>query len=371
MLLAVSDIVREVDRAFLLIGGMSLILLVGITIVMVFFAIRFRRSRARTTSQIGGHTTLEIVWTVIPTIIVIWMFFVGYEGFKLMGRVPDDHMVVSVTGKQWAWSFRYPEERIDTSEMVVPVGTPVLVKLTSPQQDVVHSFYIPAFRVKEDALPGQATSLWFEPEKEGTYSILCAEFCGKDHSEMSSWLKVVSREQYDRWVKDQQLKRFLPLELQAVMDPQHPGFGEDELNIDQPAIFGAFCASCHGSAGDGSGLPGEARDLTALKEWERSAKVTDIYRTLSEGIEETRMRAYPNLTPWERVALAHYVRAFSTEPLPQDTPEDYEAMVVEYGLDKVQVPKDTIPIEQAMEILVREAGNPKSIGEDASPGRAP
>jgi len=356
MLSAVSEITREVDRAFLLIGGVSLILLVGITIAMVLLAVRFRRSRARSTKQLEGNTALEITWTIIPTIIVIWMFFVGYRGFGIMRRVPENHMIVQVTGKQWAWSFSYPEERIDSREMYVPVNTPVLVKLTSPPEDVIHSFYIPDFRVKEDALPGRETSLWFESEREGTYSILCAEFCGKDHSKMYSWLHVVSRERYDEWVEDQRLKKFRPLELEAVMDPGYPAFGEKDLNIDRAAIFGAFCVSCHGAAGDGSGLPGEARSFKVMKDWKRSAKVTDIYRTLTEGIEGTRMRAYPNLTPWERVALAHYVRAFSTEPLPQDTPEGYQALVKEYGLDKVQAPKDTIPIERAMKLLAEEAG---------------
>jgi len=355
MLLATSDITREVDRAMLLIGGMSLILLIGITIAMVLLAVKYRRSRARTTSQMEGNTLLEIVWTVIPTIIVVWMFYVGYEGFALMRRVPEDAMVVRVIGKQWAWSFRYPEARIDTTEMVVPVNTPVVVELTAPPDDVVHSFYIPDFRVKEDALPGQETSLWFQPEREGTYTILCAEFCGKDHSKMISLLKVVSREEYDQWIRDQKLKKLRPLEFDALLDAQHPGFGKEQLNIDSRAIYQTFCASCHGAAGDGSGLPGEARDLTSLKGWKRSSKVTDIYRTLSEGIERTRMRAYPNFTPWERVALAHYVRAFSKESPPQDATEDYEALVKEYGLDKVQTPKETIPIERAMEILVKEA----------------
>ena len=371
MLLAASEITRAVDRAFFLIGGVSLLLLAGITVAMVILAVRFRRSRVRTTSQVGGHTVLEITWTVIPTIIVMWMFYVGYGGFALMRQVPKNHMVVDVTGKQWVWSFSYPKERVDASEMVVPVNTPVLVNLTAPPEDVIHSFYIPDFRVKEDARPGQASYLWFESDRQGTFSILCAEFCGKDHSKMYTWLKVVSLVEYEQWVEKQQMKKFRPLEVGAMMDQKNPGFGKDQLNIDGASIFGASCASCHGSAGDGSGLPGLARNMTVLKDWKRSAKVTDIYRTLSEGIEGTQMRPYPNLTPWERVAVAHYVRSFSKEPRPEDTPEDCQAMIAEYGLDKVQAPKQTIPIERAMELLVMEAGSRALTGEDALRGGNP
>jgi len=179
-------------------------------------------------------------------------------------------------------------------------------------------------------------------------------------------LKVVSREEYDQWITDQKLKRFRPLEFEAVLDAEHPEFGEEELDIDSRAIYQAFCASCHGTAGDGSGLPGVARDMTSSKKWKRTPKVTDIYRTLTDGIEGSRMRAYPNFTPWERVALAHYVRTFFKESLPQDTAKDYEALVKQYALDKVQAPKETIPIERAMEILVKEADPSRSSVEDPS-----
>jgi cytochrome c oxidase subunit II len=361
MMLALSDITREVDRAFLLIGVASLILLAGITIAMIVFAVRFRRGAARTTTQIRGHIWLEITWIVIPTIIVTWMFFVGFKGFFLMRNVPDGAMVVEVTGQQWMWSFHYPEEKLDTVEMVVPVNTPVKVELTSPPGDVVHSFYIPDFRVKEDAVPGMETFLWFEAEREGTYNIFCAEFCGKDHSQMLSLLKVVSQGDYEKWVRAEHARKYKPLVFEAVVDPQHEEFGPDGLNIDSQAMYKTFCQSCHGAAGDGSGLPGVARDFTKPTDWKRSGKVADIFRTLTEGIDGTQMRAYPNLSPWERVALAHRVRAFMQEKMPPDTEEEYAALVKEYELDKVKAPGETIPIERAIEILGNEEKTVKGI----------
>ena len=355
MPLATSDITREVDRAFALIGGVSLFLLAGITIAMLMIVIRYRRSRAETAAQFEGHKWLEVAWIVIPTMIVTWMFFIGYRGFALMREVPEGAMVVDVVGKQWMWAFSYPEEKIDTSEMVVPVNTPVRVNLTAPVGDVIHSFFIPEFRVKEDAIPGQTTYLWFEAEREGTYNILCAEFCGKDHSQMLALLKVVSPDAYLKWIEDQRLRKYEPLVFEAVINPEHPTYGEDGLNIDTRVLYQTFCRSCHGAEGDGSGLPGEARDFNAAEGWKRSSKVTDIYRTLTEGVADSQMRAFPNLTPWERVGVAHYARSLMKKKPPEDTRDDYAALVEEYGLDKVQKPRATIPIERAMEILSEEA----------------
>ncbi len=355
MLLATSDITREVNRAFMLLGGVSVVMLAGITIAMVVFAIRFRRSRARTATQIEGHKWLEVAWIVIPTVIVTWMFFVGHQGFALMREVPANAMVVEATGQRWMWSFHYPEEKLDTVEMVVPVDTPVKVELTAPANDVVHSFYIPDFRVKEDAIPGRLTYLWFEAEREGTYNIFCAEFCGKDHSQMRSVLKIVSSQEYEAWVRAERSKKYQPLVFEAVLNPEHEDFGPDRLNIDATALYQTFCASCHGATGDGSGLPGAARDFTNPADWKRSPKVTDIFRVLTEGIEGTQMRAYPNLSSWERVALAHYVRSLMEQGLLVDTSEEYAALVAEYELDKVKGPGETISIERAMEILSKAA----------------
>lgn len=355
MLLAVSEITREVNRAFMLIGGVAIVLFLGVTLAMILFVVRYHRSRAPTTSQIEGHKWLEITWIVIPTLIVTWMFFVGYEGFGLMRQVPEDAMVVEVTGKQWAWSFHYPAEGVDSQEMVVPVGQPIKCELSAPRTGVIHSFYLPAFRIKEDVLPGRTTHLWFAAEREGNYNIFCAEFCGKDHSKMITVLRVVSPEAYRAWIKVQQMKRFQPLVFEAVTDPNHKEFGPDGLNIDAQALYGTFCASCHGVKGDGSGLPDEARSFQSLQDWKRSAKVGDIYRTLDEGIEGTRMRAYPNFAPWDRVALAHYIRAFIEDQPPADTQDDYDTLVQQYALDQIQPPKETIPIEKAMQRLVEEA----------------
>jgi len=352
---AVSEISRQVDRALWLLGGASVLLLAGVTITMIVFAVKYHRSRAKQTSQIQGNLWLEVTWIIIPTIIVTWMFFVGYRGFLFMRDVPEGAMVVQVTGRQWAWSFFYPEERINTSEMAVPVNVPVKVELTAPPEDVLHSFYLPEFRVKEDVLPGRDTYLWFEAERTGQYNIFCAEFCGQDHSKMITTLHVLSPEDYEAWVHGNIAKKYEPLVYEALLDAQHPRFAPDDLNVDGAALYGTFCASCHGVQGDGSGLPGVARDFRVAEDWKRSPKVTDIFRTLTDGIEGGRMRPYPNLTPWEKAALAHHVRSFLSTAAPPDTQEDFAALVTEYELDKLKGPKKAIPVEKAMDLILREA----------------
>ena len=114
ILLALSDVAREVDRAFNVIGGICLALLIGITLIMLYYSVKYHRSRTPRTQQIHGHLFLETMWIVGPTIIVMYMFFVGLTGFKMMRDVPDDHMVVEVTGKQWDWTFYYPDYDITT-----------------------------------------------------------------------------------------------------------------------------------------------------------------------------------------------------------------------------------------------------------------
>jgi cytochrome c oxidase subunit II len=348
-----SEITTEVNRAMFLICGVSLVMLVGITAAMIYFVVRFRRDKTKTTRQIEGHTLLEITWIVAPTLIVTWMFFVGYEGFTLMRQAPDDAMEINVTAKRWAWSFNYPDDNVDAGELAVPVNTPVKLNLHVPVDDVLHSFYLPDFRVKEDVVPGLDTWLWFESQRTGIFNVFCAEFCGKDHAKMITTLHVLSEEDYRGWLRKKIEDKYRPLEFAAIDDPSHPAFGTEDLNIDVEGLYKTYCLSCHGAAGDGSGLPKEARDFRANKDWKKSPKVADIYRTLMQGVPDSQMRSYPNFTPYEKVALSHYVRQFMTDA-PKTTAEDYAILVEEYGLDKVQAPKESIPIEKAMDLLIEE-----------------
>ena len=192
----VSSYATLVDQAFWYILGISAVLLVGITAVMIYFAVRYSRKRNPVATQIHGSVALETLWTVIPTLLVLTMFYYGWTGFRVMRAVPEDAMPVKVTARMWSWNFTYPDGR-QSPELVVPVGRPVKVELES--QDVIHSFYVPAFRIKQDVVPGRYTSMWFEATKPGEYHLFCAEYCGDQHAKMLTKVRVLPAAEYASW----------------------------------------------------------------------------------------------------------------------------------------------------------------------------
>ncbi|MHA2609412.1 MAG: cytochrome c oxidase subunit II [bacterium JZ-2024 1] len=197
---AVTTLQQMVDRNFLFILGVASLLLLLITVLMVYFTIRFSRRRNPTPEDIEGNAFLEWTWTIMPLIIVLAMFFSGWSGFKKLRTAPPDALVVHVNAIQWAWSFEY-ENGIISDVLKVPVNKPVKLILTS--QDVIHSFYVPAFRIKEDALPGKETYLWFEATEPGTYTVFCAEYCGLNHAFMQTKVEVLPQEEFFQWYQQE------------------------------------------------------------------------------------------------------------------------------------------------------------------------
>ncbi len=185
-----------VDTTFWFILGASLIMLVGVTTAMVWFIVRYRRSRNPDPAQIEGNVTLEAIWTILPTVLVLVMFYYGWAGFKVMRDIPDGAFPVEVRAQMWSWSFIYPDGRV-LPELIVPVGKPIELKLTSA--DVIHSFFVPAFRLKEDCMPGRENHAWFQAERPGDYTIFCAEYCGDKHSAMLSMVKAIPPEEFDEF----------------------------------------------------------------------------------------------------------------------------------------------------------------------------
>jgi cytochrome c oxidase subunit 2 len=172
------------------------VLVVGAT---VLFVVKYRRrSAAQKTADIHGHRKLEVIWAVIPAILLVVIFAWGFRDYVSGSVPPGDAIEVRVTAQKWSWAFSYPRDGIDTNELVVPVGRPV--KLVMSSLDVIHSFYVPAFRLKRDVLPNRYTVAWFQAEETGEYHVLCAEYCGTKHSQMLAKVIVKSERGYQDWI---------------------------------------------------------------------------------------------------------------------------------------------------------------------------
>lgn len=192
-----SNLAEGVDRAFVFIFSVSIVLLLAITVFLIFIVIKFRRSKHKEAMQFSGSIRLEILWTIIPLIIVLIMFYFGWMGFDPMRKVPDDAMIVKAIGRMWTWNFDYGNGKISDT-LVLPVNKPVKLELIS--EDVNHSLFIPAFRVKEDVVPGYDNYLWFIPTFEGEYDLLCTEFCGTLHWDMITKTRVVNDTAFNAWL---------------------------------------------------------------------------------------------------------------------------------------------------------------------------
>jgi cytochrome c oxidase subunit 2 len=195
-----SNLASKVDGVLWVITLMSLVFFILITILLVFFAIKYRRrSDYDETPYITGSEPLEIIWTVIPSVLLVLLFIYGFVVFKDMKTPPKDALEVTVTGKQWLWTFEYYNGKKTLNELYVQQNRPV--RLVMKADDVLHSFFVPSFRVKQDLVPGRFTQLWFTPTKIGTFDIFCAEYCGTGHSAMLGKVIVMSPEAYNIWEK--------------------------------------------------------------------------------------------------------------------------------------------------------------------------
>jgi cytochrome c oxidase subunit 2 len=188
-----------VDPVFKFIFGACLLLLGGITATVIWFIIRYRRSRApEPTSQVADNIWLETVWIVLPTILVMAMFWYGWAGYLALRTVPKDALPVTATARMWSWSFTYANGRT-SPKLYVPVGKPVVVDLVSV--DILHGFFIPAFRIKRDVVPGMQNRAWFMADKAGSFDLFCSQYCGTGHSAMISTVEALPPAEFAAWLE--------------------------------------------------------------------------------------------------------------------------------------------------------------------------
>ncbi len=195
----VSTIAAEIDSLFYFILYWVVFFFVLVTAATFYLSWKYKgKNKKGLTSALDHNTTLEVVWTIIPLILVMIVFFWGARTYIKMNIVPYNAMEVNVTAQKWFWTFTYKEGFTNANELVVPVNKPV--KLIMNSQDVLHSFYVPDFRVKMDIIPNRYMMLWFEPTKIGEYDIFCTEYCGRSHSEMLGKVRVLSKSDYNKWL---------------------------------------------------------------------------------------------------------------------------------------------------------------------------
>ncbi len=198
-LISTSD---AINPLFLFIYGACLVLLLGITITMLYFVVRYHRSRApEPTSQVDGNLMLEIIWIVRPSLLVLAMFWYGWKEYLVLRTVPPNAIAVTATAQMWSWNFSYADGKT-SNKLYVPVGKAVRVELVS--KDVIHGFFIPAFRVKRDIVPGMSNYVWFVANKPGSYDVFCSQYCGTQHSAMITTVEAVPVDEFATWLTTKQ-----------------------------------------------------------------------------------------------------------------------------------------------------------------------
>lgn len=312
---AASDIGRDTDGVFLVITGICIVLLVVITFLMVYFVSRYSRRKNPEAAYIEGNTFLEVSWTTGGVVLVFFMFYLGWGGYKARTQVPEGAVEVDVTGRMWAWTFAYANGK-ESGTLVVPVGEPVRLALRSA--DVIHSVYIPAFRVKQDVVPGSEKVLWFTPERTGEFDLFCAEYCGTGHSRMITTVEVLAGEDFEGWYT-------------ALAVPTGRELYESK-----------GCSGCHtvdGSAGIGptwKGLYGrEAVVVTGGRERTVTADEEYVRRSILDPASDV-VKGYPPIMPAldldeeEVDGLVGYIKSLAAAPEPkaEEAPEPVEPVPV-------------------------------------------
>lgn len=317
----VSNYGSEVDGLFYFIYWVCVLMFMLILGWMVLFVVRYRKRAGYEANKPAPHhsTTLELTWSIIPTIVVMVIFYFGFKGFLDMATPPSHAYEIQVIAKKWSWSFVYPNGYVSGTELHIPADTPVRLVLQS--DDVIHSLFIPAFRIKKDAVPGRYTKTWFTASTPGEYNLFCAEYCGQQHSIMKGLVVVHKAGEFEGWLAN----------------------AANFLKTDAPAVAGEklyksrSCAQCHTSDGSNSTGP-TFKDLFGREEMivgGGKAMVDETY--IHESILEPGAKlvaGYQNVMPTfkgqlkdsEITALIYYLKSISkhydgnipTEPLEKD-----------------------------------------------------
>jgi cytochrome c oxidase subunit II len=300
-----SSITPEYNHFFWLLVIVCSTVCLGIAAFTVYSCWRYRRRNPdELPPQIANYIPAEVLWIGLPTIIFIGMFVYGVKLYFDIERPPDNAQVVYVVAKQWMWKLQHIDGAREINELHVPVGQSIELRMIS--QDVIHSFYAPAFRIKQDVLPGRYTSIWFRATKPGAYHLFCAEYCGTNHSRMGGWIYAMNPSDYNKWIQE--------------------GGAEGSLADTGEKLFHQFaCANCHHYSGHGPGpnLIG-LYGSTVQVEGGGTGVADDSYirqsilspnAKVAEGFHQSIMPTYQGqLNEDQVIALIAYIKALGAEP---------------------------------------------------------
>jgi cytochrome c oxidase subunit 2 len=294
-----STIAGNVDALYIFLVTLSALMCALVFTLILVFAARFRRRPGHQAEQLEGSNALELTWTVVPAAIFLVIFVWGAVIYFQTRTPPRDAMEIYTVAKQWMWKFQHLEGQRELNELHVPLGRDVKLIMTS--QDVIHSFYVPAFRVKQDVLPGRYTVAWFHATKPGTYHLFCAEYCGTQHSGMIGQVVVMEPAQYQAWLS---------------------GGGGAPLAVTGQRLFSELgCITCHRSDAQGRGprLEGIYKKAVLLEDGRTVIADDDYLREsiLTPGAKVTSgfkpiMPTFQGLLGEEQLnALVAYVKSLS------------------------------------------------------------
>ncbi len=197
---AESTLAPEIDGLFYFVYWISVVIFALVVLSMLYFVVRYRRRRPdEQPPHVKESKLLELSWIVVPTILCMIVFTWGFQSFLRLGTAPPDAYQITVRAKKWLWEFEYPNGTVATNELRVPIGRNVRLVMSS--EDVLHSFFVPAFRVKHDVLPNRYTSVWFNATTEGEKQVFCTEYCGTQHSGMLAKVMVLPEDEFQEWVE--------------------------------------------------------------------------------------------------------------------------------------------------------------------------
>jgi cytochrome c oxidase subunit 2 len=303
-----SSIAGSVDAFFFFLVGLSLSFVALIGVLELVFALRYRRqSEDEVPLPIRPSVRLEVLWIAVPFALSMVIFGWGASLYYAMQRAPEDALEIYVTGKQWMWKLQHSTGRQEINELHVPLGRKVKLIMTS--EDVIHDFFVPAFRVKNDVLPGRYTTLWFEATRPGRYRLFCAEYCGTDHSRMGGWVHVLEPADYQAWLGG--------------------GPAEGSLSAAGQQLFEQFaCHTCHRADAQGRGpvLDGlygstvhlaDGRRVTADENYIRESILVPQARIVAGYQAPVLMPSFQGqLSEAQLVQLLAYVKSLARDPEP-------------------------------------------------------